>query len=117
MTCAACQAHVQRALESVPGVRSVAVDLLGHRARISTDPPVDPSVLIAAVRSAGYDVPSQTVPLSRTAAPAEDLTGDSSTLLGWRAALSLIVGVAAMLLSMPLMTSASSQTAIDPVSR
>jgi copper chaperone CopZ len=34
MTCSACVAHVEKALKSVPGVQSVAVDLAAGRAKV-----------------------------------------------------------------------------------
>ena len=56
MTCAGCQASVQRALERVPGVEDAAVNLLLHSATISFDPQVtSPERLVAAVKETGYE--------------------------------------------------------------
>ena len=55
MTCAACQIHVQHALESVPGVTTASVNLMAHTAQITTASPVDTNTLITAVRNSGYD--------------------------------------------------------------
>ena len=56
MTCAACQAHVERALRSTAGVGEATVNLLSNSARVAFDPAVArPEDLIAAVRDAGYD--------------------------------------------------------------
>jgi copper chaperone CopZ len=52
MTCAGCANSVKRVLAAVPGVRSVAVDLVSGRAEISGE--VKPEALIAAVAAAGY---------------------------------------------------------------
>lgn len=52
MTCAGCQASVQKALSSVPGVTGANVNLLMHSARIEGD--AETARLIAAVESAGY---------------------------------------------------------------
>ena len=54
MTCASCVGRVERALLKVPGVRSAAVNLANERARIEVLGAVDPSLLIQAVESAGY---------------------------------------------------------------
>ena len=54
MTCAACQIHVQRALESVPGVTSASVNLMAHTAQVTTASPVDSNALITAVHNSGY---------------------------------------------------------------
>jgi Cu+-exporting ATPase len=55
MTCAACQARVQRKLVRVPGVRQASVNLVNHVATVMYDPTVaTPPVLVDAIRSAGY---------------------------------------------------------------
>ena len=41
MTCAACQANVQRALSRQPGVRTAAVNLMTGQARVVFDPAVE----------------------------------------------------------------------------
>ena len=38
MTCAACQANVQRALTAAPGVSKAAVNLMTHEATVHYDP-------------------------------------------------------------------------------
>ncbi|HTK56371.1 MAG TPA: heavy metal-associated domain-containing protein, partial [Gemmatimonadales bacterium] len=56
MTCAACQATVQRALQGTPGVADATVDLMTARAAVHYDPAlVTPDTLIAAVRDTGYE--------------------------------------------------------------
>src|SRR2546429_8988021 len=56
MTCAACQARVQRALSAEPGVIDAAVNLVTRSAAVRYDPSsVSPERLIAAVRASGYD--------------------------------------------------------------
>ena len=52
MNCQHCVAAVTRAIQAVPGVDSVTVDLAGARASIAGDSPAAP--LIAAVVAAGY---------------------------------------------------------------
>lgn len=55
MTCAACQAHVERAVENVPGVSSVSVNLLsGSMAVDYNDAACDADTICSAVDRAGY---------------------------------------------------------------
>ena len=55
MTCAACQANVQRALQAAPGVQKAAVNLMMHEAAIDYDPSIaTPDTLVAAVNETGY---------------------------------------------------------------
>lgn len=53
MTCAACQAHVEKAVRSVPGVDRVNVSLLTHS--MTVEGAVSPESVISAVQNAGYD--------------------------------------------------------------
>ncbi len=70
MTCASCVAHVEKALNGVPGVRSVAVNLATESAAVETgalDPGARRSALTAlrgAVADAGYEVPTQSIRLA-----------------------------------------------------
>jgi Cu+-exporting ATPase len=64
MTCAACQANVQRALNAAPGVRKAAVNLMLHEAAISFDPRItSPVALVEAINETGYSsqLPSSTL--------------------------------------------------------
>ena len=55
MTCAACQANVQRALNAAPGVSKAAVNLMLHEATVDFDPAkTNPQQLVAAVNATGY---------------------------------------------------------------
>jgi len=54
MTCASCAGRVERALNKLPDVKTVSVNLANERAHIETLGPIDTSVLIAAVDNAGY---------------------------------------------------------------
>ena len=55
MTCAACQANVQRALNATPGVERAAVNLMTHEATVSYDPALaSPQALVDAVNATGY---------------------------------------------------------------
>lgn len=56
MTCAACQAHVERSLRAVPGVQDATVNLLANSARVMYEPSESsPRDLVAAVSEAGYE--------------------------------------------------------------
>lgn len=53
MTCAACQAHVEKAVSGVPGVDRVTVSLLTHS--MTVEGAASPESVISAVQNAGYD--------------------------------------------------------------
>ncbi|MFI5280897.1 MAG: cation transporter, partial [Gemmatimonadales bacterium] len=62
MHCAACAATIQKRLTAAPGVRRAAVNLATNKATVDLDNGAIPTdVLIDAVRSAGYDVASDTL--------------------------------------------------------
>ena len=54
MTCAACQAHVERAVQAVDGVSEVAVNLLLGSMQVTFDAPATAEDICAAVQKAGY---------------------------------------------------------------
>jgi len=55
MTCAACSAHVEKAVKKVPGVRSVSVNLLGNSMVVDYDESATSTdVIFRAVEQAGY---------------------------------------------------------------
>ena len=108
MTCAACQARVQRALSKEPGVVDASVNLMMKQATVAFDPAVvTPERLVARIRDTGYEAelasPDQTAfeeQAARDQAQAEEFAE-----LRRKAVVSGIVGAVAMVLSMPLMTS------------
>ena len=63
MTCASCAGRVERALGKVADVQSVSVNLASEQARIEA-PQGSLSQLLAAVESAGYQVPSERLELA-----------------------------------------------------
>ncbi len=99
MTCAACQAHVQKSLASVPGVESASVNLLLHNATVVYDPrTVSPAELVEAVNDSGYE--SELPPPARSVAE-EQVRHDEEELsdyrrLRLRAIAALAFGAAAM---------------------
>jgi Cu+-exporting ATPase len=64
MTCASCAGRVEKALKSVPGVNSASINLATEKASVRATPEVSTGALYAAVKKAGYEVPSDTVSLS-----------------------------------------------------
>lgn len=97
MTCAACQAHVERALRETAGVTSANVNLMTHSARVVYEPAAGRlEALFEAVREAGYDVSVN------AAADSEEDRSKEEWRLKVRAFASIIGGVVVMLLSMPL---------------
>ena len=108
MTCAACQARVQRALAAEPGVRDAAVNLVTRSAAVRYDPStVTPQRLVDAVRATGYDAElpqaSQDV---LAASSGSDVESREARTLATRATVSVVAGVLAMALSMGAMGNA-----------
>ena len=55
MTCAACSAHVEKAVAAVPGVESVSVSLLTNSMNVDFASPASAEAICAAVDKAGYN--------------------------------------------------------------
>jgi Cu+-exporting ATPase len=115
MTCAACQARVQRTLARTPGVRDATVNFLLHSAAITYDPgAVTPEALVERVRATGYGADLPGAPSAHgtagttaaSAAPA-DAPGARDRAeyraVRRRALVALGAGAVAMVASMPLM--------------
>jgi len=106
MTCAACQARVQRALSVEPGVIDASVNLVTRSAAVRYDPAaVTPRDLIAAVRATGYDAElpvAESSPLSTDTAQ-EEAEVREARALAIEATASVLAGALAMLFSMLLM--------------
>ena len=54
MTCAACSAHVEKAVAGVPGVAGVVVSLLMNNMTVDYEEPATPQTICGAVEAAGY---------------------------------------------------------------
>jgi Cu+-exporting ATPase len=105
MTCAACQANVQRALGRQPGVADASVNLMTGQARVVFDPAlIQPAQLIAAVESIGYGAALPSPEATAVAAQdARDRTDRQEfARLRARAIVAGIVGAAAMAVPMRL---------------
>jgi P-type Cu+ transporter len=109
MTCAACQARVQRALSSEPGVIDASVNLLTNSAAVRYDPAaVGPQRLIQAVRATGYDaeLPAADDSPLGTDSRQDETEAREARALTIKATVSVVAGAFAMLLSMLLMGNA-----------
>ena len=107
MTCAACQARVQRALEQAPGVRQASVNLLLNNATVEYDPALTSGEhLVQVVRSTGYeaDLPSQSPDLVMEEDARDRAANHEYRVLKRKAGLSIVGGVLAMVASMPVMS-------------
>src|SRR6266516_4258815 len=106
MTCAACQARVQRALSAEPGVTDAAVNLVTKSAAVRYDPStVTPQRLIDAVRATGYDAELPSTGDAVALDFAQDEEAREARSLAVKAAVSVLAGVVAMLVSMLFMVS------------
>ena len=99
MVCAACQAHVQKALDQTQGVSKAAVNLMTGQAQVAFDPTiVDPAKLLEAIRDTGYEaelpVAGQTAVQEQTQRDSEQSSEARDLFI--RAGVSFVLGVAAM---------------------
>ena len=122
MTCAACQARVQRVLEKTPGVDEATVSLMTNTATVRFDPGVvDVNTLVERIRGTGYGAE---LPLDERGAVEEQEAQDKARIdeareLRTKALVSLVVGALAMIASMPLMAANAHHGtgSADPVMR
>jgi Cu+-exporting ATPase len=122
MTCAACQARVQRVLQHEPGVESAAVNLMLGNAAVRYDAAtITPERLVAAIRATGYgaELPAITVSSLGDQLALDDEQRHEFTVLRTRAVFALVAGAIAMVASVPLMVAGGgdSHTTIDPLMR
>lgn len=110
MTCAACQSFIQNTLTAQPGVQNATVNLMLNNATVTFDPhATSTATLIDQIRNTGYGAE---LPNLHQSALEEQEKNDLKQQheyenLRLKAGASLIAGVLAMLLSMPLMTMSS----------
>jgi Cu+-exporting ATPase len=110
MTCAACQAFVQRTLDGEAGVHDAAVNLMLHNATVIFDPNVTSTAsLVKKIRGTGYGAE---IPVLNQSILDEQEKHDAEQLLEYnhlrlKAGVSLVAGAVAMILSMPLMSMSS----------
>ena len=106
MTCAACQAFVQKTLRAQPGVRDASVNLMMQNATVDYLPQaISPVKLVEAVETIGYG--AQLPVLEASAIEDQSHLENEQTRnyksLRLKAGVALLSGIAAMILSMPLM--------------
>src|SRR5688500_73202 len=104
MTCGACSARVQHALEQEPGVAEAAVNLMLRNATVRFDPrATSPEALVGAIRRSGYDAeleaPGQTA--AEEQAAREAAAAGEFRDFRRKAVVSGALGIIAMVLSMP----------------
>jgi Cu+-exporting ATPase len=125
MTCAACQAGVQRALRKSPGVVDASVSLMLQNATVQFDPArTTPAQLVDVIRDTGYgaELPDTNASagagrMQAAAEEAQDRAHDEEfRALRLRALFSSAAGVIAMIASMPLMEAAAHAVGAHAVS-
>ena len=103
MTCAACQARVQRTLQQQPGVADATVNLMLNSATIVYDAAATaPSRFVEAIQAVGYgaELPSADRTAFEEQEKQEAEHAREFATLKWKAATSGAIGAAAMVLSM-----------------
>jgi P-type Cu+ transporter len=106
MTCAACSARVQRALQKQEGVREAAVNLMVNNATVTFDPSTTSAErLVEVIRETGYDAelpsPEQNAFAEQEA---HDRARDSEFReLRLKSIVSLVAAVIGMIVTMPVM--------------
>jgi len=117
MTCAACQATVQRVLTKQPGVTQAAVNLMMHEATVHFDPAAtSPAQLVAAINDTGY---VSRLPVAADSTTAADDERERQQRLEYetlqaKSLVSLLLGALAMVASMPLMGGPSTALGASP---
>src|ERR687898_595802 len=105
MTCAACSARVQRALERVPGVSAASVNLMTGSATVEFDTEsVAPEQLVEAIRATGYgaELPKADESLEEVLQDRDEAHAEELRVLRRKAVVSLVAAVLTMVFSMVL---------------
>ena len=100
MTCAACSSHVEKAVNSVQGVSSVAVSLLTNSMQVEYSAPATAAAICEAVEKAGYGAASETPGSAAKAQTADALQDKETPRLVRRLAASVVLLVPLMYVSM-----------------
>lgn len=109
MTCAACQARVQRTLQGKPGVIDASVNLMLKNAAVTYDPQmISPMALVEAIRETGYgaELAAQDQTAFEEQEAQDRAQEEEYRELRYKASSSGIIALLAMILSMPLMGAA-----------
>jgi Cu+-exporting ATPase len=105
MHCAGCSSRIQQALQATPGVSTANVNLMTGVATIDFDPQtVTSEGLVGVIRDTGYgaELPAEDVAPEEILAQEADARATEMRLLRGKLELSLVAGVLAMILSVPL---------------
>ncbi len=108
MTCVACQIRVQRALDKEPGVIQASVNLMLKSAEVTYDPgTTSPDAVRQAITQTGYEAEINSPDHTDQDEQAQQEQTQAEEFRSFRnkAVVSGILGVVAMVLSMPLMSS------------
>jgi Cu+-exporting ATPase len=119
MTCAACSARVQRALERVPGVSAASVNLMTGSATVEFDTEtVAPEQLVGAIRATGYgaELPKADESLEEVLQDRDEAHAEELRVLRRKAVVSLVAAVLTMVFSMVLAAVAPGSMS-DPLMR
>jgi Cu+-exporting ATPase len=114
MHCASCVARVEQELSSVPGVTSVAVNLIRHRATVSSLDAINATHLQSAVERAGYTALAVYTDATTRPTSSADIDRTDVALLQRSLIRAIPPTVAVMLLGMALMIP-SVTAAVDAV--
>jgi P-type Cu2+ transporter len=79
MTCAACSAHVEKAVSAVPGVQSVSVNILTNSMGVNFASPATAEAVCAAVENAGYGAVPESSTEKTSASAAQNALEDHET--------------------------------------
>ncbi len=107
MTCAACEARVQKTLRQQPGVADASVNLMMGNATITYDPATTaPDAFVSAIRATGYgaELPRAGRTAFEEQEARDEATAEEFRVLRRKAIVSGVIGALAMAL-MPLMHS------------
>ncbi len=110
MTCAACQARVQRTLTRTPGVSDATVNLMLNNATISFDPhEISAQKLVDAIRDTGYgaELPATTRGAFEEQEEAEAAHAKEVRTLTQKVVVAMVMAVVAMALSIESMNGAA----------
>ncbi|OYV73873.1 MAG: copper-translocating P-type ATPase, partial [Gemmatimonadetes bacterium 21-71-4] len=113
MTCAACQARVQRTLSRTPGVADATVNLMLNNATIAFDPhAISAEKLVEAIRDTGYgaELPATSRGAFVEQEEAEAAHAKEVRALTQKVVAALILAAAAMVLSMQAMGAAGARS-------
>jgi len=120
MTCAACSARIQRALEKTPGIDRASVNLMINAATVVLDPgKITPEQVCAVIRETGYgaSLPAPDAEVEEIVAEQDRERNAEERLLRRKMAWSLLAAVVVTLLTLPLAEAEPAQGASDPLMR